>query len=43
MDLLGVMSGGFDSDKQSGGGGGTDIIYVTELKGTIEHRFSRST
>ena len=36
MDLLGVMSGGFGTDKQGGVGGGTDIIYVTELKGTIE-------
>ncbi len=36
MDLLRIMSGGFDTDKQSGGGGGTDIVYVTELKGTIE-------
>ena len=37
MDLPGIMSGGFGTDKQgNGGGGGTDIVYVTELKGTIE-------
>ena len=36
MDLLRIMSGGFGTDKQGGGAGGTDIIYVTKLKGTIE-------
>ncbi len=36
MDFLEVMGGGFDTDKKNGGGGGTDIIYVTGLKGTIE-------
>jgi len=36
VDILGIMSNGFDNDKQVAIGSGTDIVYVTALKGVIE-------
>ncbi|MFQ5647250.1 MAG: BppU family phage baseplate upper protein [bacterium] len=38
MDLLGVMSGGFDTDKKTVAGSGIDIVVVSKLEGTIREK-----